>query len=353
MKKIFTLLAALMLTVSVGFAQQNYVFWRNNGKKTVIPTSEVDSLTLSLGSWLFQIAKTELTDVTSNSFQGLVKVSLSEKVKSISEPPEIGICYSDEESEPTYTNSRCEVLGKELGEYSVNLSNLVSGTIYYCRSYVKYAYGIYYGEVVSFVTLGEKPEKPNDIVINGHNFVNLGLPSGLLWARTNIGASSASEDGDYFAWGETEPKETYSDETYKWGRGIASKYEFEDGKRTLDPEDDAATVKWGIGFRMPSSFEFEELLEKCNWTWMPNYHTACGYLVTGPNGNNIFLPAFGYYDENGLCAYAYLGSYWSRSSQYDGYVTAYRLRFIDGYINIDDVFGRCEGRSVRPVAESK
>ena len=135
-----------------------------------------------------------------------------------------------------------------------------------------------------------------------HEYVDLGLPSGTLWATCNIGASAPEEYGNYFAWGETESKETFTWENYKWCEGrfdSMTKYctdsgygsnGFTDGKTELDPEDDAAYVNWGPSWRMPTHEQQRELVEQCTWTWETR-NSVKGQLVTGPNGNTIFLPA--------------------------------------------------------------
>lgn len=133
-------------------------------------------------------------------------------------------------------------------------------------------------------------------VINGHKFVDLGLPSGLLWATRNVGAESIYEVGNYYSWGEIEPKNKYTLTTYKWFDGDEfTKYTPEDGKRELDAADDVATVKWGKKCRLPKFAEAIELVTKCKWEWLLSYDNQSinGYLVTGPNGNSIFLPAAG------------------------------------------------------------
>ena len=128
---------------------------------------------------------------------------------------------------------------------------------------------------------------------NGHTFVDLGLPSGLLWADRNVGASQPAAYGDYFAWGETKPKTDYSEYTYKYGSDSENptKYNSKDGKTTLDSKDDAATANWGSKCRMPSRADFRELRNNCSWVWQSDYNGTSGYLVTGANGNYIFLPA--------------------------------------------------------------
>lgn len=146
-----------------------------------------------------------------------------------------------------------------------------------------------------------------------HEYVDLGLPSGTLWATCNVGANSPEEYGDYFAWGETEPKESYAPVNYKWGDGIqvVTKYitnytvrckcglhinhpyeGYVDNKVELDPEDDAAYVNWGPLWRMPTKAQQDELVEMCTWIWTL-VNGVEGYLVTGSNGHAIFFPAAG------------------------------------------------------------
>lgn len=117
----------------------------------------------------------------------------------------------------------------------------------------------------------DEPSTPYD-----HEWVDLGLPSGTLWATCNIGASSPEESGDYFAWGETAPKETYNWETYKWCNDrdntvtkycTTDIYGTVDNKTELDLEDDAAYVNWGSSWRMPSMEQIKELREYCSWEW--------------------------------------------------------------------------------------
>lgn len=147
-------------------------------------------------------------------------------------------------------------------------------------------------------------------VSESHEFVDLGLPSGLKWATCNVGANSPEEYGDYFAWGETEPKDDYSYYNYKHGSGeycIFTKYTIEeeyscngiDNKYILDPEDDAAYVNWGPGWRMPTEGDLRELYDKCGWE-VTTKNGICGYRVTGPNDKTIFLPAAGW-KRNEVC----------------------------------------------------
>ena len=159
-----------------------------------------------------------------------------------------------------------------------------------------------------------------------HIWVDLGLPSGTLWAACNVGATSPEEYGDYFAWGETEPKDYYDSNTYKW-YSIDNNYSgytkyctnsgygyngFVDNKMELDSEDDAATVNWGEKWRMPSCDQFEELSHYCSWQWTQR-NGVNGHLVTGPSGNAIFLPAAGHRFQGSLSGDGSKGSFWSRT----------------------------------------
>lgn len=128
---------------------------------------------------------------------------------------------------------------------------------------------------------------------NGHEYVDLGLPSGTLWATCNIGASKSEDYGDYFAWGETHPKSVYHWSTLKYYRDDAfTKYTGKDSLKVLQPEDDAATTNWGLGWRMPTKEEWEELVNYTNnmWTTMNGRN---GRLFIASNGNRLFLPAAG------------------------------------------------------------
>lgn len=144
--------------------------------------------------------------------------------------------------------------------------------------------------------------------------VDLGLPSGLLWSNMNIGATTPEGYGNYYAWGETKPKETYNWSTYQHGNSSSTltKYNSTDGKTTLEPEDDAATVNWGGTWRMPTTDEFTELHENCIWTWT-TLNNINGYEVKSKtNNNSIFLPAAGYRNNEDLSEVG-LGYCWSSS----------------------------------------
>ncbi len=183
-------------------------------------------------------------------------------------------------------------------------------------------------------------------VVNGHRFVDLGLPSGLRWAETNVGADSVSADGSYFAFGETEPKTDFSWATYKWGAVADSltKYDSRDKKATLDAADDVAAVKWGGGCRMPSRAEFDELGSSCVWTWTGN-----GFKVTSKvNGRSIFFPASGYYADKVLCRHGSGGVCWTSTAVDGGKAGTFYFDCGGSGVGANDV-SRNTGLTVRPV----
>ena len=189
-----------------------------------------------------------------------------------------------------------------------------------------------------------------------YNYVDLGLPSGTLWADRNVGADSPEAYGDYYAWGETTPKDTYFWDTYKWYQGSAythtkyctdSYYGTVDNKTTLDLDDDAAYVNMGQEWRMPTEAELYELKDKCTWTWTTQNGTK-GYKVTGPNGNSIFLPAAGYRDYSNLYGAGSDGYYWSSSLYEDSPICAWNLYF-NSSSHYTGYGSRYCGRSVRAV----
>ena len=196
--------------------------------------------------------------------------------------------------------------------------------------------------------------------VNGHEYVDLGLPSGLKWATCNVGASSPEDYGGYYAWGEIEEKENYSWNTYKWCNGSSttftkyctnSRYGTVDNKTVLDPQDDVAHVKWGGSWRMPTEAEQDELRYNCTWTWTTQ-NEVNGYKLTGPNGNSIFLPAAGYRVGTSLDDSGSNGYYRSSSLRDNGSSSgsAYYLDFYDGLHDL--YYKNCYlGLSVRPVSE--
>lgn len=194
-----------------------------------------------------------------------------------------------------------------------------------------------------------------------HEYVDLGLPSGTLWATCNVGASAPEEFGDYFAWGETVPKEIYYWSTYKWCNDsytsmkkycINSEYGyngFTDGKTELDSEDDAAFVIWGTSWRMPTNKQQKELIDYCTWKWT-QMNGVNGRIGTGPNGATIFFPAAGHYSwYEPLSLGGSYGFYWSRTLSPYFSNEAAALFFNSSFQEWNYTVYRYEGYTVRPV----
>ena len=173
----------------------------------------------------------------------------------------------------------------------------------------------------------------------GHEYVDLGLS--VKWATCNVGATSPEDYGHYFAWGETSPKDEYTEDN-------CSTYGKEMSDIAGDAQYDAATANWGGDWRMPTKEEMRELLNNCIWIWTTQ-NGVNGYNVKGPNGNSIFLPAAGERDGSSLYDAGSGGSYWSSTPSGDD-DDAYYIYFIS-YILCVDEDGRDRGYSVRPVLE--
>lgn len=192
---------------------------------------------------------------------------------------------------------------------------------------------------------------------NGYEYVDLGLPSGTLWAKCNVGATTPEEYGDYFAWGETTPKEVYDWSTYKWCNGskttltkynYSSSYGTVDNKTQLELSDDAARANWGGSWRMPTRVEQKELLDECTWKWTTQ-NGVKGYKVTSKsNGNSIFLPATGYLDGSSLKSAGSRGDYWLSSIDTSDPGNAISGCFYSSGKSMI-IYSRYYGKCVRPV----
>ena len=193
-----------------------------------------------------------------------------------------------------------------------------------------------------------------DGYINEKGYVDLGLPSGIKWATWNVGATSPGNYGNYYAWGETKPKSSYNLNNYFdyldstgdiWGI-------YKQGNKTqITPTSghDTARENWGGTWRMPTVSEFDELNDECTWNWsVRDGHN--GYVITGPNGKSIFLPASGYRNGTSLYSMGEVGVYWSSSLDSQSQYVPYEGLHARGHSS-DNYNARWLGYSVRPVTE--
>ena len=227
--------------------------------------------------------------------------------------------------------------------------------------------------MMAFALSCSKPDEPNSGANNdgqgegGNNdsimeaYVDLGLPSGTLWATCNVGADTPEGIGDYFAWGETSPKDLYDWKSYRYGNWTFEQFEitkyctdscygldgFVDNLTLLEPSDDAATVNWGDDWRMPTKEEWEELYQKTTWTWT-DINGVKGRLLTGTNGNSIFLPATGFRLDGELICLG-LGIYWSSTlhSHFPERGWSYHFDFESSHVC--GTYERSRGQIVRAV----
>jgi len=206
-----------------------------------------------------------------------------------------------------------------------------------------------------FDKLGKKSKKSpkQEQLINGMQYVDLGLS--VMWAAYNVGSSSPAEYGHYYAWGETNPKSSYSHSNYSYGDyPFYSKYVpsgwFTDNLTVLEQSDDAVTMNWGHPWRMPTQKEFEELATKCTATWT-TLDGVDGTKFTGPNGNSIFLPACGLFKSSAIENQGTEGFYWSSSLKVEEFNCAYRLYFDLQTVGATFWHGRHYGYNVRGVVD--
>lgn len=192
--------------------------------------------------------------------------------------------------------------------------------------------------------------------------VDLGLSSGTIWAGWNVGATSAEQCGDYYAWGETKTKKEYSNFNYfdlKNGADFEdfTTYYNEGGKTSIRCSNrDVAWVKWGHQWAIPTKDQADELVRECTWTWM-KYNGANGFAVTGPNGKSLFLPAAGEHytgldssqkNVNEVISVGEKALYWTSELSKEYSASAYILSFVQKKAEVDTEW-RSSGFSVRPV----
>lgn len=240
--------------------------------------------------------------------------------------------------------------------------------VYECLIYgdIK-ANNLYYQTATDGVTIGSLSwsEVSSGDVEHGdhvHHYVDLGLPSGTLWATRNVGADTLYQFGNYYSWGEIAEKDNYTFAectTNDISKDVAG-----------DPYYDVATAIWGDEWRMPTDVEQEELYNYCRREPMkiptPGGESVNGYLFTGPNGNHIFLPAAGYrdheayqdtvtgeYNVRDYYGLNYIGHYWSSTPAENWNTGAHLLHIEKGYTSSNYSAYRYYGCSVRPVLVKK
>lgn len=248
---------------------------------------------------------------------------------------EYGICYSSSNEIPAYSDGK-------IGNNKIGLlPNIITITLpekfktpslekgkYHYRGYFK---DNDTGNIIYSNNVGE-------FEIEDDRWVDLGLPSGILWAAYNVGATSPEDYGGYYAWGETEEKSSYTWQTYSYAHQGYDKYGHpiviydNIGSQIHGTNYDVATKLWEEGARMPTKDEFVELISSCTFT-RSEYNNVSGFHVIGPNGNQIFLPftgAKGYGEYEGRNTQGY---FWSAT------IETYGLP--DWKEEIDDAFYLC------------
>ena len=195
-------------------------------------------------------------------------------------------------------------VGENLGAYTYQLTGLQESTEYKVGAYAVNSEGMVKSEIVSFTTLKNEDDEDDDDEETEYTSVDLGLPSGTLWAEHNVGALFPEGQGDFFAWGEIEPKDSYTSDN-------CSSYHDDLGDIAGNPMFDAATANWGDDWRMPTLEEMFELTQECTWTWT-EVNGVAGYKVASKtNGNCIFLPASGFRVYGDLLDQNVYGYYWT------------------------------------------
>lgn len=196
---------------------------------------------------------------------------------------------------------------------------------------------------------------------NHPHMIDLGLPSGTLWACCNVGSSAPWKFGSYYAWGEIQPKQYYVPETYRYAileevdvkvSPTERNYIYTNiGSDIAGTEYDAVTANWDKPWHMPTYDQFQELENNCSWEWL----FMClenGFKVTGPNGGFIFFPAAGVYLNNRLIGDNVVGYYWLSSLSVSAQQLAYSICFNEENVHNTLGYNRYSGLPIRPVCNN-
>ena len=264
-----------------------------------------------------------------------------------------GFCWSTNNNPSVSGSHTCE--GTGTGNFTGIINGLTPGYTYYVKAYATTA------ESTTYST--------SRIIKADYEFVDLGLPSGLLWASHNVGAETPEGYGDFFAWGETSPKDDYNWSTYTYCNGTKNtltKYcqtssygynGFTDNLFALQPEDDAATALWGNGWRIPTENEWWELIGNTTQTWTTRNGVE-GYLFTASNGNKLFLPAAGWQYSNTIHDRCINCCYWTSSLSNNSSIPPYYAQSFHPYTLYGSLYHindeeRSHGLSVRAVRSAQ
>ena len=283
-----------------------------------------------------------------------------------------GICWNTS-GNPTISDNYKVEGHRGVPSYNVVINGLEEGKTYYIRAYATNNVGTSYGEEIMYI------HGNNNILVdgqqNGHDYVDLGLPSGTKWATMNIGASTPEDYGNYYAWGETETKEEYGWNTYKYFFDNNGNYVPYDDKWCVESGElkdigcniagtqyDVAHMKWGDSWKIPTSAQMDELQnrEYCEWIWT-FLNGVKGYIITSKlNGKSMFLPACGVFYKTKQQHMNTDGHYWlSTSETSNTFYADYLIFSSDGYETrhkselFHDYDGRDHGRAIRPVFTRK
>ena len=349
-------------TVELANLQSNTIYYYRafmiSGGNTYY--GSVNSFTTSLGGL---VNTGDATNITYKS----ATISSSFRNSAILSYESLGVQYS--ESKEGFESGYYKVIttsGVTSGNtFTIKLTNLSEQTTYYYRAYVKDYKTTYYGDIKNFTT------PKNTINYYGHEYVDLGLPSGTKWATMNVGATTPEECGDYYAWGETTTKTSYTSDNYKW-KGLTTEELVSSGvvdavnkagsydkDYILTANYDVATLKWGSVWHMPTTEEIDELERHTNIKYTTQ-NGVDGFLFTSTiNKKSIFLPVTGRWTDEGLIEKTlyrgwHRGTFWSSTlTQYqDKYSTEYSVAIWienNDLKNIWTFANRYYGSTVRPV----
>ena len=292
-----------------------------------------------------------VTSITSSAIT--IEGSIEDFGKTYSSITQYGHVYSETNPSPTISDYKCNLgTTNQLVTYNSNITNLKQNTRYYVRAYAENPKGISYGSTVSVTTKmanGSDPWSPTEPDETGA--VDLGLS--VKWSAYNLGATSPEEYGNYYAWGELEPKKDYIEGNYKFAEiaygGAYYDYELPDGLNNISgTEHDVATKIWGNGWRIPSKLELLELINSTSFV-STTYKDVEGTRIIGPNGNSIFIPNAGFWDEYGIQGEKTACYFWS--SIVDDYIKY--SYYVEGHHNFGSMHSmdRYIGMSIRAVKE--